>query len=128
MTKKVWTFIFLIFMIPSMCGCVALVAGAAGGAGTAAWLSGKLTQEVDATFDKTISASRSALKFLRLEVTKETRKDDVAQIMSKYYDGKTVWIDIRKIDRSISKIEVRVGAVGDEDAARKILDKILRYL
>lgn len=110
-------------------GCVALLAGAVGGAGTAVWLSEKLSEEVDASFERSIKAAKSALQSLKLEVTKETREKDVAQIMSKYSDGKTVWIDIRPITASRSKVEVRVGAVkGDKEAANKILKRIIRYL
>ena len=128
MFKRNTVLILLLCLIPTMCGCVALLAGAVGGGGTAVWLSDKLVQDVDASFDKSINASKSALRSLRLDVTKETKKDNVAQIKSRYTDGKTVWIDVHKVTRSTSRVEVRVGALGDEEAARKILDKILRYL
>ena len=128
MARKLAVGICFIFIVAQSCGCIALVAGVAGGAGTAAWLSGKLVQEVSAPFDTVISAARSALKSLKLAVTKETRKDGVAQIMSTYTDGKTVWIDVHKVSSSASRLEVRVGAMGDEAAARVILDKILRYI
>ncbi len=49
--------------------------------------------------------------------------------MSKYSDGKTIWVDIRRITEASSKIEVRVGAVsGDKAAADRILKRIERYL
>lgn len=126
--KQIRVSILLILFIPSLYGCVALVAGVAGGAGTAVWLSGKLTQEVNASFDKTINASKLALKSLKLEITKETRKEDLAQIISKYSDGKTVWIDIHKVGVKTSRIEVRAGVLGDEVAAQEILNKIRKNL
>lgn len=49
MFKKVVTLIFSVLLLLNICGCVALLAGAAAGAGTAAWLSGKLSQEVNAS-------------------------------------------------------------------------------
>ncbi|MCX5703526.1 MAG: DUF3568 family protein [Candidatus Omnitrophica bacterium] len=56
-------------------------------------------------------------------------EQNVAQIMSKYTDGKTIWIDVRRVTESSSEIRVRVGAVkGDKEAADKILKRILRYL
>ncbi len=128
MFKKVVTFIILLAFIPCLCGCFVLLAGAAGGAGTAAWLSNKLTREVNAPFNKSIEAAKSALKSLKLQVEKETKKDNVAQIMSNYSDGKTIWIDIHNLTPKTSLIEVRVGIAGDEEAARKVMDKILRYL
>jgi hypothetical protein len=128
MVKRAFAFIGLGLLLMSTCGCL-LLAGAAGGTGTAVWLSEKLTQEVNAPFDRSVRAAKSALKSLNLEITKETTKDTVAQIMGKYTDGRTIWIDVRKITDASSKIEVRVGAVGgDKEAADKIMKRILRYI
>lgn len=126
--KNLTIFIISIMLLVNLYGCIPLLAGAAGGAGTAAWLSGKLTQQVNASFDKTLSAVRSGLEVLKLKITKETIKDDVAQVMSNYTDGRTIWIDIRRISDLTSQIAVRVGAKPDKQAARKVLDSILRYV
>jgi len=129
MFRKAAALILAGLLLVNAYGCIALLAGAAGGAGTAAWLSGKLVQETNVPLDRAVKASKSALKSLKLEVTKETVEKDVVQIMSKYSDGKTVWIDVRKVTESSSKIEVRVGVVSaDKEAANRILKKILHYL
>ena len=129
MIRKISALIFVSLLLINVYGCI-LLAGAAGGAGTAVWLSGKLTQEVNAPFGRTITATESALKSLKLEVTKKTvEQEKVAQIMSKYTDGKTIWIDIRKATDASSRVDVRVGAIeGDKPAADKILKAIQRYL
>ena len=128
MLKKVIPLIISVLFLVNLYGCVALLAGAAGGAGTATWLSRKITQEVNAPIDKALEASKSAFKSLKLDISKETIKDEVAQIIGKYTDGRTVWVDIHRLTQSTSRIEVRVGAWGDKEATREILDKILRYL
>jgi hypothetical protein len=128
MLKKAGMLIIVAIAAVSMCGCLALLAGTAGGAGTAAWLSGKLTQEVNASFDKTLNAAKEGLRSLNLSVEKETVKDDIAQVMSNYTDGKTIWIDIHRVSDVSSRIEIRVGATGDKAAADKILKRISRYL
>lgn len=128
MFKKIAVLVFSVFLLVSTSGCVALLAGTAGGAGTATWLSGKLTQEVNASFENSLKATRAALKALKMDIEKETVKDNIAQFISNYTDGRQVWIDIRRISQSISKIEVRVGMKGDKEAARKILDKIVKFL
>lgn len=129
MFKKAALFVFVCVIMLSMYGCFAVVAGTAGGAGTAAWLSGKLTQEFHATYDRTITASKSALRSLKLDLVKETRDENVTQLKSKYSDGKEIWIDIRKVSDDSTKVEVRVGAISpDKEAADKILKKIQRYL
>jgi len=128
MLKKAAIIAVLVFLSANIYGCVPLLAGAAGGVGTATWLSGKLSQEFEAPFDRTLKAVESALKSLKLEITEKTVKKDVAQVMSKYTDGRTIWIDIRPISRRQSQVEVRVGALGDKEAAELIIAMIKRYL
>jgi hypothetical protein len=115
-------------LLANIYGCVALLAGAAGGAGTAKWLSDKLVEEVEATFDKTVQATKSAMDALKLEITKEVSKADVAQITGKYIDDRMIWIDVRPVSKSITKVDIRVGAKGNRQAAREILDAIKKYL
>ena len=128
MFKKIEVVAFAGLSLIIMSGCVALVAGAAGGAGTAVWLSGKLSQELKTPYEKAIGAAKSALKSFKFEVTKETREENVKQIKSKYSDGREVWIDVRRINDTLSRVEVRVGLVGDKDAAAQILKQIVYYL
>jgi len=128
MLKNVVFAILAVLFLSQITGCIPILAGAACGAGTASWLSEKEVQEVDASFDKTIRASESALKSLGLDIKKEIIKKDVAQIKSTYNDGKTVWIDIHKISSSRSKVSVRVGASSNDEAERKILNAINKYL
>lgn len=128
MVKKWVMLIGIVCLALNASGCFLLLAGAAGGAGTAVWLNGKLTQEASVPFDKALQASRSGLSSMNLKTTKETVKEDIAQLMSNYTDGKTVWVDIHRVSDKASRIEVRVGATGDKDAARKILNAISSYL
>lgn len=128
MLKKFLVTIFLILLFVSAYGCAVLVAGAAGGAGTATWLSGKLTQQVNASPEKAVEAVRSALKSLHFDIKKETTTADITQIKSNYSDGRTVWIDIRPTSKSSSQIDIRVGALSNKASAQKILDRIMKYL
>ncbi len=128
MARKLLALAFVTLLSTYLCGCVALLAGAAGGAGTAVWLSGKLSTEVSYSFDRTLEATRAGIKSLGLTATKETIKKEVAQVISSYTDGKTIWVDIRRIAAARSRIDVRVGAVGDKEAAQRVLDTIVKYL
>ncbi len=105
-----------------------LLAGAAGGAGTAVWLSGKLSQEVNASFDRTVKAAKDGLQSMKLPIEKETVETEMAQIKSAYKDGRTVWVDVHRITEGSSRLEVRVGMTGDKAAAEEVLNKIKRYL
>ena len=129
MFKKIGVFIFSGLLLLNLYGCFAVVAGTAGGAGTAVWLSGKLTQEFNSPYERVIDAAKSALKSLNLEVKKSIKEDKVAQLRSEYTDGKEIWVDIRKITRDSTKVEVRVGAISpDKEAATQILERIQSYL
>jgi len=129
MFKRITLFVFSGLLLLNIYGCVALLAGAVAGTGTAAWLSGKLTQEFNASYERTIDAAEKALRSLKLKVTKEAKEANVTQLKSKYSDGREIWIDIRKVTDNSTKVEVRVGAVSpNKAAADKILKRIQRYL
>lgn len=129
MVKKFAVLVCAVFVLTNIYGCFLLLAGAAGGTGTAVWLSGKLAQEFNASYERTVKAAESALDSLGLTVTKKTVSSSVAQLISSYTDGKTIWVDVRRITSSSTKVEVRVGRLeGDKEVAGKILDKIKRYL
>ncbi|MBI4335589.1 MAG: DUF3568 family protein [Candidatus Omnitrophica bacterium] len=117
----------LVFIAVSMYGCAALIGATAGGAGTAFWLSGKLSDTVNAPYKRTIDATKAAFKSLKLEIDKETYKEDVTQIIGKYTDGRKVWVDIRPLTENASKVEIRVGVKGDKSESAKILAKIKRH-
>ncbi len=126
--KSVMMLVVGLFLV-STAGCFAIFAGAAAGAGTAVWLSDKLTQQVNAPYERTVTASENALKAMNLPINKETHQARVAQLRSTYIDGKEVWIDVRKITETTTKVEVRVGAVSpDKEASAAILKKIQENL
>jgi hypothetical protein len=124
MRQRLIKALFSIIVLVNIQGCAVLLAGAAASAGTAVWLSGKLTQEFRVPFDRGIDAAKSALKALKLDVEKETYTTSSAQIISSYKSGDKIWIDIHFISDSLTRVEVRVGIPGDKDAASIILQKI----
>lgn len=129
MLKKIMAFAVSGLVLLNIYGCFALFAGAAAGTGTAVWLSGKLTQQFNTPYERTIKAAEAALRSLKLEITKEAKEATVTQLRSKYSDGREIWIDIRKITEYSTKVEVRVGVVSsDKEASEKILKRIQGYL
>ena len=129
MHRKIMVFILLVALTVSLGGCFWLLAGAAGGAGTAVWLSGKLTQEFNFPYEQVVKATEKAFESLQLEITKKTEEEKVTQFRGKYSDGKEVWVDVRKVTEKSSKAEVRVGAVSsDKEAATKVLKSIQSFL
>ena len=131
MFKNAKLLIFLVLVSVNICGCAPLlIAGGAiaGGTGTWAWITGKLVHEVDAPLDKTVQAAKYTLESLNLDIIKEVKKVNVAQIKGRYTDKKTIWIDIHKISQYSCQVAVRVGAIADREATYKILDRIKQYL
>jgi uncharacterized iron-regulated membrane protein len=115
----------------NFCGCVALLAGgAAGGVGTAIWLSGKMVQRVDAPMEQVAQAAKAALHSLKLSVVlKETTSAGVVQVRSYDVDGEKIWVDIHKITDTSSQIQVRVGTIfSNKESTDRILKLILQYL
>jgi predicted phage tail protein len=129
MFKKAAAFIFSGFLLLNICGCFLLVAGAVGGAGTAVWLSGKLTQQFNAPYDRTVNATNKALRSFNFEIEKVAKEAEVTTFRSHYTDGKEIWIDVRKVTEESTKVEIRVGGVSaDKEACTKILERIKNYL
>jgi len=128
MYKKMAVFVTVVYALFTLCGCAAVLVAGASGAGTAFWLSGKLSETLDTPFDRAIKATKAAMKSLKLEITKDTQKATVAQIIGKYTDEATIWIDIRPITKSSTRVDVRVGVRGNNAASTKILEEIKRHL
>jgi len=136
MFKKLTLSLALIFCAVNLNGCIFLlipvVIGVAGGVGigigTAKWLSDKLVEQVPHPYDKTVQGARAGLKDLKIDIIKEADTDKLTQISCKYPDGRTVWINVAVVSKTVSRIEVRVGVWGGKKEAGTILDAILARL
>ncbi len=126
--KKFFMAALLVAAALSSSGCFLLLAGVAGGAGTAVWISNKLGQDVNGPVEQGVKAAKAALNDLKLPLNKETTETDVVQLRSEYYDKSEIWIDIRRLTPQTCRIEVRVGVVGDKIATRKVFDAIMKRM
>jgi hypothetical protein len=124
MFKKALLFIALTATVANFSGCIFLAAGAAG-AGTAKWLSDKVTSDCNAPVDKAAKATRFILTDMKADITKETTATDVTQILATDVNGKQIWVDIRPVGNNSTTISLRVGYMNGEADARKILDRIV---
>ena len=122
--KAVHSFVLAVCVL-SLNGCIFLAAGAAG-AGTAVWLSEKVTQEVNVPRERVVGSAKNALKSMKMNVYKESKSTEVTQILAKNTDGKQVWVDIRPIDAKNTRVDVRVGYLNGEADSRKILEQIVK--
>jgi hypothetical protein len=115
----------VVALIGSMYGCAAAIVGGAAGAGTAAWLSNKMTQTFNASYDQTVTASEKALSTFPLPIKSEKKDPNVTQIRSETTNAEEVWIDIRRVTDTATQVEVRVGVTNPDKAmAQQIMNAI----
>ncbi len=127
--KPMWAILSLaLFVLVSGCAPAVFLAGGAAGAGGVVWVKGKLQEELSVPLSTVHQASLAALKELELPVIEDRKDKLAAAIRSEFADGKKVWIDIRFLTESLTKITVRVGVLGDQARSQKILEKIHGYL
>ncbi len=121
-------FVLVLSLAVFASGCAIMLGAAAGGAGTKLWLSGKLSETFNVPYNKVLEATRQGLKSLDMDIKKETMNSEVVQVISEYKDGSKVWIDIRPVSTTSSKIEIRVGVWGDKSVSSAILKQINRKI
>lgn len=128
--KKFFSFLCGALLMFQVYGCVGLWVGAgvADGASAAIWAEGRLKHTLDASLKQVFEAAKVALIDLDCAITKTTVEDKAARIAGRYSDERKVWIDAHYISDNKSEIVIRVGEMGDADASRLILDKILEVL
>lgn len=120
----------LVWVVPAfLCsGCVALVAGAAGGTTGAAYVMGKLQDEINHPVPAVHQATVAALKALDLPLSENRADQMTARVESEFSDGKHVTIDLESFANARTQVTIRVGLIGDEARSLRILDAIKKQL
>lgn len=127
--KQLALLVFLsLFTLITSCVPLLIVGGAGVGAGGAIWYKGKLEATLHATIHQTRSATLNALKDLNLPVMLEKKDNLVAIIDSEISDGTRIWIKLNSLTESTTKVNIRVGILGDEARSNRILEAIKRNL
>ena len=111
-------------------GCVAVVVGAAAGAGAAgyAYVSGELKSTESATLAETYKASLAAMKDLEFPVISQTKDALEAQVTARNSSDKKIVVKLTKASGTATEVRIRVGTFGDESISRLILEKIKKHL
>ena len=105
-------------------GCVAVVAGAAAGAGGYAYVKGEVQAEESVSVAEALDASKKALASLGFRVTSASKDALEGKVEASGAEGRIVNVKIVRADSGKTKIGVRVGTFGDRDQAAVILDTI----
>jgi hypothetical protein len=109
-------------------GCVFLLAGAATGAGGYAWAQGKLTFTTSHTVTQCHDAAISTLKSLEVYISSDQTDKLAGRIRGKTATGDPVTIDLEPQEGNVTKVDIRVGYIGDKIQSQKIADDIRRRL
>jgi hypothetical protein len=124
--RTIWRFrgIFAaLLLLPLLPGCVAVLAGSAG-AGTIAWVEGRLDAPLDVSLDKAEHAVNRAVTDLQFARVSETKDGLTATLTVRTAEDKKVTIKIVRVGELTSRVQIRVGVFGDKDQSLIILDKI----
>lgn len=109
--------------LPWLTGCVVVAAGAVG-AGAVAYVRGELESSVEADLDTTYAAAQRALDKLEFARIEQRKSGVDAQLIHRTALDKRVEIKLKKITERLTKIEIRIGIVGDQELSLTLLDKI----
>jgi hypothetical protein len=120
--------VLLAFQMICTSGCLALLAGAAGGTAGTVYVMGWLEDDIHAPVPKVRRAAVAGLKGMSLPILVDKGDQLTAKIESEFSDQKRIWINIESKDDSISHISIRVGMIGDEQRSRRILKALRRHL
>lgn len=109
--------------LPLLNGCVVVAAGAVG-AGAVAYVRGELEASLEADLDTAYAAAQRALARLEFAKIEQSRSGVDARLVHRTALDKKVEIKLKKVTDRLTKIEIRVGIVGDQELSLTLLDKI----
>ena len=124
--KTVWKYGMILAglaLLPLLSGCVAVLAGAAG-AGTVAWVQGRLDATLDANFDQAEKAANRAVTQLQFVKVNEKKDALTATLIARTAEDKKIEIKVVRAGDTTSRVQISVGVFGDEGQSLAILDKI----
>jgi outer membrane protein OmpA-like peptidoglycan-associated protein len=117
---------FLLLSLFAIHGCAVAVIGVGAAAGTFAYFNGKLTKTYKYEYHETVRASQKTLEKLKIPIS-ETISDELkTEIKAKRTDETPVTIEIVRIDRNLSEVSVRTGAVGVWD--RRVSEQVHGFI
>jgi len=107
-------------------GCFLFVVGAvaAGAVGTVAYVDGKLEVSLGYKYEAVVAAANQAivqLKFAKPEERKDALSDTLISHMA---NDDRVEIVVTNVSENLTKVDIRVGTLGDRQMSQTVLDKI----
>jgi uncharacterized protein YceK len=119
MMKGLKTIALLLMAMASLSGCAAVVVGGAAAGATYSYVSGWMHREYPVSLGKAYNAAVKAVNQHDLEISEKGKDITTAYIRAKGAK-REIWINLKRISRHVTKISIRVGVLGDKEAARII--------
>ncbi len=127
MNKTYIVFLSLMVSLPFVSGCAVILAGGAG-AGTVAYIKGELQTNLEASLEKSIEATRSAVENLKFIKISEEVDKLTGEIIARTSQDKKITIKLNKVTENTTKISIRVGMFGDQTLSHSLLEEIKKEL
>jgi hypothetical protein len=104
-------------------GCFVVAAGAAG-AGTVAFVEGKLVVSLPNSYDAVVHASDRAIKQMQFYKLTDVRDALTSTFTARTADDKKLTIEVERKADDLTEVEIRIGTFGDKPGSVAILDQI----
>ena len=127
MKKGLKTIALLISVMMALSACAAVVVGGAAAGATYTYIAGWMHKEYGVGLGKAYAATIKAVQKHGL-VINEKGKDVTTAFVRAKGAKREIWINLKRISRHVTKISIRVGVLGDKEAARIIHQSIADYL
>ena len=96
----------------TMTGCAAVIIGIGAGVGAFGYINGKLIRTYESEYHAAINASKETLEDLKIPVIEAVGDELNTVIQAERPDGTPVTIEVERLERNLTEISVRTGAVG----------------
>ena len=117
---------FGLIVLSGLTGCGLLAAGSS--ASAVAYIEGTLDMNLGTDYSKVVTATETAVRELEFIPISEKKDALKAQFVARTALDKKVEIDLTKAGDRVTKIQIHVGFLGDQEMSLAILDKIKRGL
>jgi hypothetical protein len=118
----------LLAVVLTASGCIAVLVGAAAGAGGYAWVNGVLVKQFDQPVEDLYKATQTGIEELGLVTTEKQGDRLTAFVRAQFSDGNKVKVTINALTELRCEVRVRVGVFGNQTRSEMVLSKIEKNL
>ena len=112
-----------------MVGCIPVVLmtiGAGIGTGGALYVNGELKSKSYRPLDYVWVSSQRTMERMEFNITKKEKDFIDAKLIAKGTNNKNIQIKLKRLEKDITEIKIRVGIFGDKQLSKIILEEILK--